>query len=540
MKNKKFIWLINLICLGIEGTAEKTGVGIVDSEGNILAMEGCQLYPEKGGIHPRIAAEHHAEWIPKLIPQAIESAGINYSDIDLISFSQGPGLGPALRIVATSARSLALSLNRPIIGVNHCIGHVEVGKLDTGAVNPVSLYVSGGNSQVIAYESGRYRIFGETLDIAIGNCLDQFGRETGLGHPGGPVIEKLAKKGNYIDLPYVVKGMDFSFSGLLSAALRQHQKGTAIEDVCFSLQETAFAMLVEVTERALSHTQKDEVMLCGGVSANSRLREMLKTMSEEHGAKFYMPEMKLCGDNGVMIAWLGLLMCRQFGPMDLKDTGIIQRFRTDEVDIPWIDNTKSLLKLSDDLIAKGAESNIIKSSYMGEDAVIKARIPKNYRIAEIDNKIRKSRCKLEAKLLSDAKRAGVRTPVLYDVDLNEKSILMEAIDGVMLKDVINDDLAYKTGLEISKLHSADIIHGDITSSNIMLRDDDLVFIDFGLGRYSDLEEDKAVDLLVLKKSLQSIDYEKALTYFDSVLKGYNNPKIIDKISDIEHRGRYTH
>ena len=540
MKNKKFIWLINLICLGIEGTAEKTGVGIVDSEGNILAMEGCQLYPEKGGIHPRIAAEHHAEWIPKLIPQAIESAGINYSDIDLISFSQGPGLGPALRIVATSARSLALSLDKPIIGVNHCIGHVEVGKLDTGAVNPVSLYVSGGNSQVIAYESGRYRIFGETLDIAIGNCLDQFGRETGLGHPGGPVIEKLAKKGNYIDLPYVVKGMDFSFSGLLSAALRQHQKGTAIEDVCFSLQETAFAMLVEVTERALSHTQKDEVMLCGGVSANSRLREMLKTMSEEHGAKFYMPEMKLCGDNGVMIAWLGLLMCRQFGPMDLKDTGIIQRFRTDEVDIPWIDNTKSLLKLSDDLIAKGAESNIIKSSYMGENAVIKDRIPKNYRIAEIDHKIRKSRCKLEAKLLSDAKRAGVRTPVLYDVDLNEKSILMEAIDGVMLKDVINDDLAYKTGLEISKLHSADIIHGDITSSNIMLRDDELVFIDFGLGRYSDLEEDKAVDLLVLKKSLQSIDYEKALSYFDSVLKGYNNPKIIDKISDIEHRGRYTH
>ena len=117
---------------------------------------------------------------------------------------------------------------------------------------------------------------------------------------------------------------------------------------------------------------------------------------------------------------------------------------------------------------------------------------------------------------------------------------MEAIDGVMLKDVINDDLAYKTGLEISKLHSADIIHGDITSSNIMLRDDDLVFIDFGLGRYSDLEEDKAVDLLVLKKSLQSIDYEKALSYFDIVLKGYNSPKIIDKISDIEHRGRYTH
>ena len=529
-----------VICLGIEGTAEKTGVGIVNDDGEILAMAGSQLYPEKGGIHPRIAAEHHAEWIPKLIPEAIEEAGINYSDLDLISFSQGPGLGPALRIVATSARSLALSLKKPIIGVNHCIGHVEVGKLDTGAVNPVSLYVSGGNSQVIAYESGRYRIFGETLDIAIGNCLDQFGRETGLGHPGGPVIEKLAKNGSYIDLPYVVKGMDFSFSGLLSAALRQHQKGADIEDICFSLQETAFAMLVEVTERALSHTQKDEVMLCGGVSANSRLREMLKTMSEEHGAKFYMPEMKLCGDNGVMIAWLGLLMCREFGPMDLSDTGIIQRFRTDEVDIPWIDNTKSYLQLSDDLIAKGAESNIIKSSYMGKNAVIKARIPKSYRIKEIDDKIRKSRCKLEAKLLSDAKRAGVRTPILYDVDLSEKSILMEEIDGVMLKDVIDEDLSFKVGEKIFKLHSADIIHGDITSSNIMLQGDDLVFLDFGLGRYSDLDEDKAVDLLVLKKSLQSIDYKKAISYFKAVLNGYSNSKVIDNITDIERRGRYTH
>ena len=529
-----------MISLGIEGTAEKTGVGIVDSDGNILAMAGKQLFPEEGGIHPRIAAEHHAQWIPKLIPQAIEESGLSYNDIDLISFSQGPGLGPALRIVATSARTLALSLKKPIIGVNHCIGHVEVGKLDTGAVNPVSLYVSGGNSQVIAYESGRYRIFGETLDIAIGNCLDHFGRETGLGHPGGPVIEKLAKKGSYIDLPYIVKGMDFSFSGLLSAALREHEKGTAMADICFSLQETAFSMLVEVTERALSHTQKDEVMLCGGVSANSRLREMLKTMSEEHGAKFYMPEMKLCGDNGVMIAWLGLLMYKEFGPLDLNDTGIIQKFRTDEVDIPWIDNTKSYLTLSDDLIAKGAESNIVKSEYLGEKAVLKDRIAKGYRIPEIDNKIRRARCKLEARLLSDAKGAGVVTPVLYDVDLENKSILMEEIDGVMVKDIIDENLAFGIGENISRLHSADIIHGDITTSNIMLKDGQLVFIDFGLGRHSTLDEDKAVDLLVLKKSLQSIDYNLAVKYFDLVLKGYGNESIINTISDIESRGRYTH
>lgn len=539
-----------MISLGIEGTAEKTGVGIVDDEGNILGMAGKQLFPEKGGIHPRIAAEHHANWIPQLIPQAVEEAGISYDDIDLISFSQGPGLGPALRIVATSARTLALSLNKPIIGVNHCIGHVEIGKLDTGAVNPVSLYVSGGNSQVIAFESGRYRIFGETLDIAIGNCLDHFGRETGLGHPGGPVIEKLAKSGSYIDLPYVVKGMDFSFSGLLSAALREHEKGTAIEDICYSLQETAFAMLVEVTERALSHTQKDEVMLCGGVSANTRLREMLNTMAVEHGAKFYMPQMKLCGDNGVMIAWLGLLMHKQFGPMDIKDTGIIQRFRTDEVDIPWIKNEKSYLKLPDDLIAKGAESNIVKSSYLGKDAVLKNRVSKNYRIPEIDNKIRKARTKLEAKLLSDVKKAGVVTPILYDVDLHDKTILMEEIKGDLVKDIINEDLAYEIGENIAKFHNLNIIHGDITSSNMMVNDENqLVFIDFGLGRYSDLFEDKAVDLLVLKKSLQSIDYNTAIKIFDKVLEGYadeynddslNREQIIKKINEIESRGRYTH
>lgn len=539
-----------MISLGIEGTAEKTGVGIVDDEGNILGMAGKQLFPEKGGIHPRIAAEHHAKWIPQLIPQAVEEAGISYNDIDLISFSQGPGLGPALRIVATSARTLALSLNKPIIGVNHCIGHVEIGKLDTGAVNPVSLYVSGGNSQVIAFESGRYRIFGETLDIAIGNCLDHFGRETGLGHPGGPVIEKLAKSGSYVDLPYVVKGMDFSFSGLLSAALREHEKGTAIEDICYSLQETAFAMLVEVTERALSHTQKDEVMLCGGVSANTRLREMLNTMAVEHGAKFYMPQMKLCGDNGVMIAWLGLLMHNQFGPMDIKDTGIIQRFRTDEVDIPWIKNEKSYLKLPDDLIAKGAESNIVKSSYLGRDAVLKNRISKNYRIPEIDNKIRKARTKLEAKLLSDVKKAGVVTPILYDVDLHDKTILMEEIKGDLVKDIINEDLAYEIGENIAKFHNLNIIHGDITSSNMMVNDkNQLVFIDFGLGRYSDLFEDKAVDLLVLKKSLQSIDYNTAIKIFDKVLEGYadeykddslNREQIIKKINEIESRGRYTH
>ncbi|MGN1363219.1 MAG: bifunctional N(6)-L-threonylcarbamoyladenine synthase/serine/threonine protein kinase [Methanobrevibacter sp.] len=550
-----------MISLGIEGTAEKTGVGIVDSDGNILAICGNQLYPEKGGIHPREAAEHHAEWIPKLITQALDEANLDFGDIDLVSFSQGPGLGPALRIVATSARTLALSINKPIIGVNHCIGHVEIGKLTTGAVNPVTLYVSGGNSQVIAYESGRYRIFGETLDIAVGNCLDHFGRETGLGHPGGPIIEKLAKKGSYIELPYVVKGMDFSFSGLLSAALRAYKNGAAIEDVCYSLQETAFSMLVEVTERALSHTERDEVLLCGGVAANSHLRGMLNTMAENHYAKFYMPEMKFCGDNGAMIAWLGLLRSKYFGFMDIEDTHIIQRYRTDEVDVPWVKDINNKIKLPNNLIAKGAESDIVKGKWFDgfddynfeTDVVTKKRLKKSYRIPEIDNKIRKLRTKSEAKILSNVKSSGILTPIIYDVDVHDKNITMEYIEGNTVKDIIDDlsynerqELSFKIGEYISLMHEMDIIHGDLTTSNMIInKNGDLVFIDFGLSYYSNLLEDKADDLLVLKKSIKSVDYDVSLETFnwilDSYLENSHNPlEFRNKIGEIEHRGRYTH
>ncbi|WP_295722452.1 bifunctional N(6)-L-threonylcarbamoyladenine synthase/serine/threonine protein kinase [uncultured Methanobrevibacter sp.] len=548
-----------MISLGIEGTAEKTGVGIVNSEGEVLAICGKQLYPEEGGIHPREAGEHHAYWIPKLIPQALHKASLSFDDIDLISFSQGPGLGPALRIVATSARTLALSLKKPIIGVNHCIGHIEIGKLTTDAINPVSLYVSGGNSQVIAYESGRYGIFGETLDIAVGNCLDHFSRETGLGHPGGPVVEKLAKGGSYIELPYTVKGMDFSFSGLLSAALRAYKKGKDIEDICFSLQETAFSMLVEVTERALSHTQRDEVLLCGGVAANKHLREMLDEMANKHYAKFYMPEMKFCGDNGAMIAWLGILMSKYYGTMDVKDTNIIQRYRTDEVDVPWVKDSQTKIKLPPNLIAKGAESDIIKSKWFSgfknyeSPAIIKRRLPKTYRISEIDSKIRKSRTKREAKILSDVKKSGIITPIIYDVDLDKKEILMEYIEGLTVKDLIDDvdykrrkEISYQIGDYLSKIHSMDIIHGDLTSSNILIDNDGkLVFIDFGLSYYSNLIEDKADDLLVLKKSIKSVDYNKSAEIFNWILDSYslntkNSSEIFDKIEEIESRGRYTH
>lgn len=322
-----------MICLGIEGTAEKLGVGIVTFDGKILANETKhQALIE--GIHPREAARHHAENIDKLLAKALKKANLCLDDIDVVAFSMGPGLGPCLRVVAVAARTIALMKNIPIVGVNHCIAHIEIGRLTTNAKDPLTLYVSGGNSQVIAYADKRYRVFGETLDIAVGNCIDQFAREVKLGSPGGPIVEKLAKKGKYISLPYVVKGMDFSFSGLLTASIKATKKHN-IEDVCFSLQENAFAMLVEVTERALAHAEKNEVLLVGGVGVNKRLQEMLACMCKEHGAKFYVPERSLLGDNGAMIAWLGCLMYNSGIFHEVEKTYVKQRYRTDEVEVTW-------------------------------------------------------------------------------------------------------------------------------------------------------------------------------------------------------------
>jgi N6-L-threonylcarbamoyladenine synthase/protein kinase Bud32 len=554
MDNPIFLESDMVLCIGIEGTAEKTGVGIVDEEGNILSSVGNPLIPASGGIHPREAAEHHANNIVPLIIEALDKASLELNEIEMVAFSRGPGLGPALRTVATSARALALSLQVPIIGVNHCIGHVEIGKLTTGAVDPVSLYVSGGNTQVIAFRSGRYRVFGETLDIALGNCLDQFAREVGLGHPGGPQVEKLAlKSSNYIKLPYTVKGMDLSFSGLLTAALRKGEKGASLEDLCYSLQETAFAMLVEVTERALAHTKKREVMLCGGVAANTRLREMVTQMSEDHYAEFFMPPMEYCGDNGAMIAWMGQLMYKNgwvSQDNSLEDTTVIQRYRTDQVDVPWMESSDKKLVLPDKIMAKGAEANIYTGKWLDEDVIIKERIPKNYRIPEIDKHLRKSRTKKEARLVSQAKRNGVRTPLILDIDLENKSLVLEKIKGDLVKDVLTqipadgrNALCQNIGEKISRLHQGEIIHGDLTTSNIILRNDEIVFIDFGLGKFSDLVEDKGVDLLVLKKALQSIHYQIAGECFDEVLEGYKKSleyeKVIKKIEEIEGRGRYT-
>lgn len=545
-----------MICIGLEGTAEKTGVGIVDSDGHVLALQGRALLPEKGGIHPREAAQHHAENLVPLIKKSLDEANLSLEDLDMVAFARGPGLGPALRTVATAARSLALSLDVPIVGVNHCIGHIEIGRLTTGCQDPLTLYVSGGNTQVTAFDAGRYQIFGETLDIAIGNCLDQFARTVGLGHPGGPRVEELAlASDNYLKLPYTVKGMDLSFSGLLTAAIRKYESGAALEDVCHSLQETAFAMLVEVTERALAHSKKSEVLLVGGVAANQRLREMLEVMAQEHYAEFFMPEMKYCGDNGTMNAWLGLLMCQNSKKMDICDTRVKQRFRTDQVDVPWREKSPLKLKLPSELLAKGAEANIYPDHYLDEEVLVKKRVVKGYRIKEIDDYLRKKRTKNEAKLMAEAKRCGVVTPLVYDVDLKEHSITMEKVQGIEVKKIFSSEdpldlnqirsISRTIGEDVARLHDCGLIHGDLTTSNLILGADgkSVVFIDFGLGKVSDLVEDKGVDLLVFKKAINGIHHDISRECFDHILKGYESARdyreVVTKIEEIEGRGRYT-
>jgi N6-L-threonylcarbamoyladenine synthase/N6-L-threonylcarbamoyladenine synthase/protein kinase Bud32 len=325
-----------MICLGIEGTAHTAGIGIMDDSGRVLANVIDMISGEKGGIHPREAANHHVQVIPELIDKALAEAKLNHGDIGLVAFSQGPGLGPCLRTAATAARALALSLDVPIIGVNHCVAHLEIGRKVAGCDDPALLYASGGNTQVIAYAGGKYRVFGETLDIGIGNMLDKFGRETGLKFPSGPRIEQLARDGKkLLDIPYSVKGMDVAFSGILTAALQLKKKGASMEDLCFSLQEVCFSMLVEVTERAMAHVEKNEVLLGGGVVQNKRLQEMVRMMAEERGAKMFVPPGRFCIDNGAMIAWTGILMHNSGTRMSVDDTSINQRFRTDEVDVTW-------------------------------------------------------------------------------------------------------------------------------------------------------------------------------------------------------------
>jgi len=328
--------------LGIESTAHTFGVGIVKN-GKVLANIKHTYTTEFGGIIPIEAAKHHQQYKTQLYNEALEVAKMNGKEksIDAIAFSQGPGLAPCLLEGMRFAKELSLRLKKPLVPVNHCIAHLEIGEI-TGTKDPVMLYTSGANTQIIAYASGKYRIFGETLDIGVGNFIDNFARYAGIGFPGGPKIQELASKSkNYVELPYVVKGMDISLSGILTNLEQKLKSGKyKLEDLSYSLQETVFAMLVETAERALAHTGKKELLLGGGVACNKRLQEMCKIMCNERKPKIkmFVPENSLLVDNAGMIAYLGERMFNsgiKIKPEEINKVDIMPRQRTDEVEVKW-------------------------------------------------------------------------------------------------------------------------------------------------------------------------------------------------------------
>ena len=330
--------------LGIESTAHTLSFGLINADGLPFPSSTSTIKPEKGGIHPREAADHHKESASRLLKDALESQSLSSDDIGAIAYSQGPGLGPCLRIGASIARGLAAKFSVPLIGVNHCVAHIEIGRQQCGCDDPVLLYVSGGNTQVIARLEGKYRVLGETLDIGIGNMLDKFARAQGIPFPGGPVIEKLARQWieenpeasmDGLELPYAVRGMDLAFSGVLTAALRLVENGMPLGAVCWSLQEHVFSACVEVAERALAHTGKTEVLLGGGVACNSRLRVMCELMSEEREAKSFAPPRMYCIDNGTMIGLLGWLELNSGRVTEYEESAIDQYLRTDQTPIIW-------------------------------------------------------------------------------------------------------------------------------------------------------------------------------------------------------------
>ncbi|KAK8199518.1 O-sialoglycoprotein endopeptidase-like protein [Phyllosticta capitalensis] len=350
------------VALGLEGSANKLGVGIIShpapgKEPIVLAnLRHTYNSPPGEGFLPKDVAKHHRSWVVRLVKQAMRQAGVTPDQLDCICYTKGPGMGAPLQSVAVAARTLSLMWGKQLVGVNHCVGHIEMGRAITGAQNPVVLYVSGGNTQVIAYAAQRYRIFGETLDIAIGNCLDRFARTLKIPNDPAPGynIEQLAKKGKHlVELPYTVKGMDVSFSGVKAAidelaakiddALPEDQRLQSEEDgelitpadLCFSLQETIFAMLVEITERAMAHVGSTQVLIVGGVGCNERLQEMMGLMASDRGGSVYATDERFCIDNGIMIAHAGLLAHESGVVMSFDETTCTQRFRTDEVFVKW-------------------------------------------------------------------------------------------------------------------------------------------------------------------------------------------------------------
>jgi N6-L-threonylcarbamoyladenine synthase/protein kinase Bud32 len=565
--------------LGIESTAHTFGAGIVD--GDIILSNIREMYtPEEGGIHPREAADHHVGIANEVVDKALSEAGVEERELDLVSFSKGPGLGPCLRVGATVARVLSIKNGIPIIGANHCVAHLEIGRT-LGAKNPVLLYASGANTQVIAHVRGRYRVLGETLDIGIGNMLDKLGRDLGIPFPAGPIIEKLARgeripgiwecnheKIDYYPLPYSVKGMDVSFSGVMTAAVALREKGVDLPSICHSVQETCFSMLCEVSERAMAHIGAGELLLGGGVACNSRLRDMAEKMAGERGGSSFAPPRSLSVDNGAMIAYLGQIMHQAGISHGIEETVIDQRFRTDQVDVTWkddvilerittpgtVDIVQGKIPAEGTILGMGAEATITSLSFGGVPAVRKERKRKGYRIPQLERAITVSRTRKEARMLLAMREAGIDTPRILDVDPENGDLILELVRGPRLASCLNvlpsnlqKGSMQQMGRTLGRLHSSGLVHGDMTTSNFLIRtlkEDclELCLIDTSLSDRTDEIERMGVDLRLFHEVFDSTHHD-LIRYLDHFRSGYmetnsEGDAVWKKMEDINSRGRY--
>ncbi|WP_330632612.1 bifunctional N(6)-L-threonylcarbamoyladenine synthase/serine/threonine protein kinase [Halocatena halophila] len=518
--------------LGIEGTAWAASAAIFDTDTGEVSIVTDAYEPDSGGIHPREAAEH----MRAAIPSVIDAVLAEEPSVDAVAFARGPGLGPCLRIVGTGARTLSGSLDVPLVGVNHMLAHLEIGRHQSGFTSPVCLNASGANAHLLGYHNGRYRMLGETMDTGVGNAIDKFTRHVGWSHPGGPKVERAAKDGEYQRLPYVVKGMDFSFSGIMSAAKAAVDAGNSVEDVSYSLQETIFAMLTEVAERGLALTGSDELVLGGGVGQNERLQTMLETMCEARGASFYAPENRFLRDNAGMIAVLGAKMAASGDTIAIDGSAVRPKFRPDEVSVSWRSDDASYPVSSPDTgPQKGAEATI----EMDGDSITKTRIKKSYRHPQLDERLRQDRTRSEARLTHAVRKLGVPTPVIFDIDLGAPAIEFERVGRADLRDQLTIERVRTVGRHLATIHGANIVHGDPTTRNVRVGDRTWL-IDFGLAYHSDSIEDHAMDCHVFERSLAgtAADHEQLRDAFEAAYRESGNPAVLEQLEQIEGRGRY--
>ena len=304
----------DILTLGIESSCDETSVAVVKNGRDVLSNiidSQINIHEQYGGVVPEIASRNHIKAISGVTRKALEEAGVTFEDIDVITPTYGPGLVGALLVGLSYAKALSFAINKPLVGVNHIEGHIAANYITYKELEPpfMCLLISGGNTQLIHVKDyTKFEILGKTRDDAIGEAFDKVARVIGLGYPGGPKVDKLAKEGQpNIELPKVkIDGLDFSFSGIKTAVINLNHNKADINkaDLCASFQKNVTDMLIENTKQALEKTKITTLAIGGGVSANSYIRnEFLKL--EQEGIKVYMPDIKLCTDNAAMIASAG-------------------------------------------------------------------------------------------------------------------------------------------------------------------------------------------------------------------------------------------